>query len=1200
MAQFRSFRFSPLEIPPGYRTPSPPARATVEPLTPFESARRKDGSQVDGASTREGALEEISALHARPLLRDFKAEMRSFEAPQASSKHDLHNTSAMDAFATIALSVNQSYQVTRDIHLPSTWIQSHQYGKNGICLEKKGQILDQLEERPWKRARSDLPAEDNSRFTTIHRAPGSVSTDYELGSQVSGAVVRQPSKPEVTQDAELLLNFMNSSGANSGHGIQQSDLKNPSAHGGPAIFGYDQPMHSGPVAAHSMEPMFQGDSRRKTNLLQPFNSSPAYQSPKISQMAVGSYGQEMKPRRSVKASKKENHTNRGWPRGKPRGPRRNWASPGQSERNGKAGLVPIAAHTQNLDIDGHDSKAAGDDGSHQHQDTNRKYAFGHGSPSAHRIRDRLLPRPEKSQRRNSIAGFTIGADNRDILGQPNAVTGSTTMRRSVSDSGVSRQTPTIGLGADESDEMSSNRCAGCSLLQSPVGLEAEGEMLSWISCDGCKGWFHAACTDMTDIQIKTVDRYSCKNCVKKCGPTTCKLKFEPISFSCVLILLVVRKSSRAHASIDYAGLNEGLVKTSSETPEHPYIKPIKDRTLKLQPDDFPRISTDDPVLQHLEEAGIFTRPLVIPASSNLRPASSPSAIDALKANRMTDADIYTPNLAKLKKWLDSDTYAIDIPDDGADALDMVIPRDLTVRHVAELYGLEEKVEVMDVKTQGEAGPWNMKKWADYYESRRKKLIRNVISLEISCSKLGKLVKRPRMVRQMDLSHSVWPPEARAKGDFPKVQLYCLMSVADSFTDFHIDFGGSSVFYHIIRGKKTFLFIPPKPKHLKKYEQWCLSPAQNQTFLPDQTKECIRVDLSEGDTMLIPSGWIHAVWTPEDSLVIGGNFLTRIHYGMQIQVAEIEKTTRVPRKFRYPHFQRVMWLTAIKYLEIDPTPPAITEIFHQGSQFGRYEDGSPISVQTYVPEKSYPPMELDGLPDLGRYLLRTALISMGKITDGITLDTKARIARAIPRGHGEPLDVVKRFAVWIAWKRGNECIPYWAYPDYVPENMAIGAGQKLSAAALKRLDQDASETAQRRNHRQDLERQQELEKFKEEEERPSELTVGNSSAYAGPRKSACTRCRRRRIRCKHREDAGPQVTDPFDFTIGDPSVHYDFTRAPSITFPFPNSLHLHSDQVAPISLDQNTMIQMTPSSAGKHARAQACDTCRKSKVCLTFL
>ena len=34
-----------------------------------------------------------------------------------------------------------------------------------------------------------------------------------------------------------------------------------------------------------------------------------------------------------------------------------------------------------------------------------------------------------------------------------------------------------------------------------------------------------------------------------------------------------------------------------------------------------------------------------------------------------------------------------------------------------------------------------------------------------------------------------------------------------------------------------------------------------------------VDLHEGDTLIIPSGWIHAVYTPVDSMVFGGNFLT---------------------------------------------------------------------------------------------------------------------------------------------------------------------------------------------------------------------------------------------------------------------------------------------------------------------------------------
>jgi len=34
-------------------------------------------------------------------------------------------------------------------------------------------------------------------------------------------------------------------------------------------------------------------------------------------------------------------------------------------------------------------------------------------------------------------------------------------------------------------------------------------------------------------------------------------------------------------------------------------------------------------------------------------------------------------------------------------------------------------------------------------------------------------------------------------DRPEIQRYCLMGVKDSYTDFHIDFGGTSVWYHIL-------------------------------------------------------------------------------------------------------------------------------------------------------------------------------------------------------------------------------------------------------------------------------------------------------------------------------------------------------------------------------------------------------------------
>jgi len=33
---------------------------------------------------------------------------------------------------------------------------------------------------------------------------------------------------------------------------------------------------------------------------------------------------------------------------------------------------------------------------------------------------------------------------------------------------------------------------------------------------------------------------------------------------------------------------------------------------------------------------------------------------------------------------------------------------------------------------------------------------------------------------------------------PEVQRYCLMGAGGSYTDFHVDFGGSSVWYHVLR------------------------------------------------------------------------------------------------------------------------------------------------------------------------------------------------------------------------------------------------------------------------------------------------------------------------------------------------------------------------------------------------------------------
>jgi F-box and leucine-rich repeat protein 10/11 len=68
------------------------------------------------------------------------------------------------------------------------------------------------------------------------------------------------------------------------------------------------------------------------------------------------------------------------------------------------------------------------------------------------------------------------------------------------------------------------------------------------------------------------------------------------------------------------------------------------------------------------------------------------------------------------------------------------------------------------------------------------------------------------VRQIDWVEIAWPKALKMMQKestnaldemwYPKVQKYCLMSVAGCYTDFHIDFGGTSVWYHILKGSKV--------------------------------------------------------------------------------------------------------------------------------------------------------------------------------------------------------------------------------------------------------------------------------------------------------------------------------------------------------------------------------------------------------------
>jgi F-box/leucine-rich repeat protein 10/11 len=612
------------------------------------------------------------------------------------------------------------------------------------------------------------------------------------------------------------------------------------------------------------------------------------------------------------------------------------------------------------------------------------------------------------------------------------------------------------------------KCGHCGFFASSLA----GETIHWTQCDGCERWFHLSCTKIKAKEISRIDKYFCLDCEKTHGPPT-----------------FFRKSNRNRTNVDYKGLNEGTFSTIEEDYEHRYIKHFKEGTLKyVKPENFARLRPEQITAEYLERLPNFSEPIIIPANLNPRPSKTPGSV----YTTTEDTAFSVPEDIE-----ESDDAQEVTSDDAQDKLDMIIPEGLNVRRVAEIHGPDMPLEVIDVKAQegDETRKWTVGKWADYYESQGEKPIRNVISLEVSKSPLGRILRRPRAVRDLDLQDMVWPDSDISR---VMVKFYVLMSVADCYTDFHIDFGGSSVFYHIVRGRKVFFFIPPTPPNMRKYEQWNKTAAQNHTFLPDQTKECYRVDLYPGDTMLIPSGWIHAVWTPTDSLVIGGNFLTRLHLGMQIKVMEIEKNCGVPIKYRYPHFQKVMWYLLMHYLETDPLPSSVKyQLLSDRQPFPRdspiWASYSPADGEASDPglfnSRYYAKSEAEGWPDLVQFLHRTALIFHDRI-DGMTKEKRASVVKSIPKLNGDPLELVQRFAAWVAWKTGNVLPPEWAFPQHDPTVRAeVKVPEKEKEKESGKQTATAKKNAERTSHR------------------------------LGPKKVVCDTCREKKIACKHVDPAG---------------------------------------------------------------------------------
>lgn len=178
--------------------------------------------------------------------------------------------------------------------------------------------------------------------------------------------------------------------------------------------------------------------------------------------------------------------------------------------------------------------------------------------------------------------------------------------------------------------------------------------------------------------------------------------------------------------------------------------------------------------------------------------------------------------------------------------------------------------------------------------------------EVSSTKLSGETTLPSVIRNTDiiLMHhdSCFHTSIRnVQNEFPCVSNYVMMTEKDFVWDFHVDFGGTAAHMSVLSGAKRFYFTEPTANNLMLLSDWQLSLSttferEGPTGGCDSFPELLQssggtlksVLVEEGQTIMFPPGWIHAVHTQETTVCTNGNFWPIGWYKLPLFVRRFEK------------------------------------------------------------------------------------------------------------------------------------------------------------------------------------------------------------------------------------------------------------------------------------------------------------------------
>jgi hypothetical protein len=161
--------------------------------------------------------------------------------------------------------------------------------------------------------------------------------------------------------------------------------------------------------------------------------------------------------------------------------------------------------------------------------------------------------------------------------------------------------------------------------------------------------------------------------------------------------------------------------------------------------------------------------------------------------------------------------------------------------------------------------------------------------------------KPQWVREIDLITKFNDIQCGCFRSAEPYLSYIQLTNENSYTHFHADFANASPVLAVIKGHKTFFIIPFSPENNSNMRQWAsyqkrkvdaeeekyeeYIPREEQCWLPDvkDIAECYRVDVKEGEIIYLPSGYIHAVYSPLDCMVLSGNIVTTLNFDWSVHI-----------------------------------------------------------------------------------------------------------------------------------------------------------------------------------------------------------------------------------------------------------------------------------------------------------------------------